>query len=315
MMNKLVATQRRCCRPLILALVLASSSVFGAPDPSDPKTISDSKEAPPPIEKSWCETPPTLDIRVGVPGWLAGLSGESGARGIASDADVPFHQLVSHLTHFPIALMADLRYQRWEFFGDGLYEEVGDSASLPGLLFTTANVHIKTALVEGFIGYRLINCDKASLSVFVGARYNYENVNISIFDNGDARLPLLRELAGLPRNLQASGSIDWVDPVLGARGKVKLWKAVSLWAEGDVGGFDANADSAFEVRREGGTIVRRPVSAEDWSYQVQGGLEIQLTRRISSQIGWRYLKYNYRNEGFTNKTELNGPALNTLITF
>ena len=50
------------------------------------------------------------------------------------------------------------------------------------------------------------------LSVFAGARYNYQNVNISIRDNGDERLPLLRELAGLPRNLQASGSIDWVDP-------------------------------------------------------------------------------------------------------
>jgi hypothetical protein len=309
-MNKPVATRRLSRCLIVLALVLIPTFLRGGTEPVD-----HSKEAPPPIEKSWCETPPAWEIRVGVPGWLAGLSGESGAKGIVSDVDVPFHQLLSHLTHFPIALMADLRYQRWEFFGDGMYEEVGDSMSLPGLLFTTANVHIKVAQIEGFIGYRLINCDKASLSVFAGARYNYEHVNISILDNGDARLPLLRELAGLPRNLEASGSIDWVDPVLGARGKVKLWKAVSLWAEGDVGGFDVNADSAFEVRREGGTIVRRPVSAEDWSYQLQGGLEIQLTRRIVSQIGWRYLKNNYRNEGFTNKTELSGPVLNTLITF
>lgn len=309
-MNQPATIRRSLCQFITLALVIAPSFLRGGPVPVD-----NSKEAPPPIEKSWCEAPSQWEIRVGVPGWLAGLSGESGARGIASDVDVTFDQLLHHLTHFPIALMADVRYQRWEFFGDGLYEEVGDAATLPGLLFTTANVHIKTGLVEGFIGYRVINCDKASLSVFAGARYNYENVNISIFDNGDARFPLLRELAGLPRNLQASGSIDWVDPVLGARGKVKLWKAVSLWAQGDVGGFDANADSAFEVRREGGTIVREPVSAEDWSYQIQGGLEIQLTRRIWSQIGWRYLKYNYRNEGFTNKTELSGPCINTGFTF
>ena len=309
-MNQSAIVRRLLCQFLTVVLLLVPPVLRGGTEPLD-----NSKETPPPIEKSWCETPSALEIRVGVPGWLAGLSGESGARGIASDVDVPFDELVHHLTHFPIALTGSVRYHRWEFLADGLYEEVGASASLPGLLFTTANVHIKTALVEGFLGYRLINCDKAYLSIFAGARYNYENVNIGILDNGDARLPLLRELAGLPKRLTASGSIDWVDPVLGAHGKVKLWKAVSLFAQGDVGGFDANGDSAFEVRREGRTIVRHPVSAEDWSYQVQGGLEIQVTRRIVSQIGWRYLKYNYRNEGFTNKTELNGPALNTLITF
>src|SRR5689334_22774862 len=133
---------RSLCQFLTVAVVLLPSFLRSGPVPVD-----NSKEAPPPVEKSWCETPSQWEIRVGVPGWLAGLSGESGARGIASDVDVSFDQLVQHLTHFPIALMADVRYQRWEFFGDGLYEEVGDSANLPGLLFTTANVHIKTGLV------------------------------------------------------------------------------------------------------------------------------------------------------------------------
>ena len=46
--------------------------------------------------------------------------------------------------------------------------------------------------------------------------------------------------------------IDWVDPVIGLRGRMKIWKATKIFAEGDVGGFDANADTAFELRREGG---------------------------------------------------------------
>ena len=95
--------------------------------------------------------------------------------------------MLRHLTHVPIVLSADLRYQRWELFGDGQYIDVGASATLPGLLFTNANVHIKDGWAEGFLGYRLINCDKAFLSLFAGARYNYEGVNLSIFDNGDAR--------------------------------------------------------------------------------------------------------------------------------
>jgi hypothetical protein len=48
---------------------------------------------------------------------------------------------------------------------------------------------------------------------------------------------------------------------------------------------------------------------------MQGGVEIQLTRWMWSQIGWRYLKYEYVSAGFTNKTELNGPFVQTGVNF
>jgi len=96
---------------------------------------------------------------------------------------------------------------------------------------------------------------------------------------------------------------------------VKIWKATSLYAQGDVGGFDANSGSAFEIHREGRTIVREPVDSSDWSYQVTGGLEFQLTRQIWTQVGWRYLKYDFVKSGFTNKLELNGPFLQTRLSF
>src|SRR5437773_8844280 len=293
---------------LLLVAILFSSSrlLFGGPEPLATDGKDYSKEVVP-VKKSWCETPSLWEIRIGAPGWLAGVSGKSGVKGVVGSSDVTFDQLLMHLTHVPIVLSADIRYQRWEIFGDGQYMEVGTSATLPGLLFTNANLHLKTGLAEGFVGYRLINCDKATLSLFAGARYSYMEGDLSIFDNGDARLVILRQLLGIPKKLDFSGSTGWVDPVIGARGKVKLWKAISLYAEGDVGGFDANSGSAFEAHRQGRTIVKTPVDSSDWSYQIQGGLEVQLTRSIWSQLGWRYLKYDYVSGGFTNKTALNGP--------
>ena len=71
------------------------------------------------------------------------------------------------------------------------------------MFFTNANIHIKSTLAEGFIGYRLINCDKAGLSLFAGARYSYMGLKLNINDNGDARLAILRELLGLPKRLEA----------------------------------------------------------------------------------------------------------------
>ena len=308
--NRLVKTKLHLIARAVFATIILSTPVLFAGSGYDI-----SKEAPPPPPQPWCETPQTLEIRIGAPGWFAGLSGDVGVRGVVSDIDISFDEIFRHLTHVPIALSADVRYKRWEFFGDGQYMEVGDSATLPGLLFTNANAHVKYGLGEAFVGYRLINCDKATLSLFAGARYTYLEGDLSIFDNGDARLVRLRQLLGIRKKLDFSASTDWVDPVIGARGKVKIWKATSLYAQGDVGGFDANSGSAFEIHREGRTIVRESVDSSDWSYQVQGGLEFQLSRWFSTQVGWRYLKYDFVKNGFTNKLDLNGPFIQGAINF
>jgi opacity protein-like surface antigen len=312
-MNQSTLINRFVNQFLIATIFLSAPILLAGPETyEDPK---DGKSVLPPEVQPWCETPAPLEIRIGIPGWLAGLSGDVGVKGVVSSPDISFHELFDHLTHVPIVLSADIRYQRWEFFGDGQYMEVGASATLPGLLFTDANLHLKSALAEGFVGYRVINCDKATLSLFAGARYTYMEGNLSIFDNGDARLAVLRQLLGTPKKLDFSGSTGWVDPVIGARGRAKLWKAISFYAEGDVGGFDANSGSAFAIRSEGGTIVRESVDSSDWSYQIQGGLEFQLTRQMWAQVGWRYLNYDYNQGGFTNKTALNGPFIQGGINF
>ena len=164
-----------------LAILFSGSTIlFAGTEPLAADGKDYSKEVPL-VEKSWCETPPLWEIRIGAPAWLAGISGDSGVKGVEANADVSFDTLLHHLTHFPVALSINARYQRWEFWVDGQYIEVGTSATLPGLLFTNANVHIKNALAEGFIGYRLINCDNAHLhplyrrtvDLFVGQSKHY----------------------------------------------------------------------------------------------------------------------------------------------
>jgi opacity protein-like surface antigen len=308
------ATQKSVWLILVTILFSTSAILFAGTEPVVTDEKDYSKEVPL-VEKSWCETPSLWEVRVGVPGWLAGISGDSGVKGLEAESDVKFTQLLKHLTHVPIALSINARYQRWEFWADGQYIAVGTHATLPGLLFTDANVHLKNALAEGFVGYRVINCDNANLSLFAGARWTYLQGDLSIFDNGDARLVRLRELLGIQKRLDFSDSIDWVDPVIGLRGRVKIWKATKIFAEGDVGGFNANADTAYELHREGRTIVRESIDSTDWSYQLAGGLEFQLTRNIWLQTGWRYMKYDYQKNGFTDKNALNGPFVQLGVNF
>lgn len=306
--------KKSVCLVLMATLFSGSRILFGGTEPVATDEKDSSKEVVP-VEKSWCETPPPWEIRIGLPGWLAGISGDSGVKGLEANSDVKFQQILKHLTHFPVALSINARYGPWEFWVDGQYIEVGTHATLPGLLFTDANVHIKNALAEGFIGYRIINCDNANLSLFAGARWTYLEGDLSIFDNGDARLAILRELLGIRKRLDFSDSIGWVDPVIGMRGRVRIWKATKIFAEGDVGGFNANADTAYELERQGRTIVRKSIDSTDWSYQLAGGLEFQLTRNIWLQTGWRYMKYDFVKNGFTDKNALNGPFIQLGVNF
>jgi opacity protein-like surface antigen len=299
----------RMVNQLLSVIVLLSASIALAGTAS-----YDYKAAPPPPPESWCVTPPDTEFRIGIPGWIAGLEGDFGVRGIVTDQDVKFTDILKRLDMIAVGSLY-ARYHRWEIFADGQYMKLSDTAVLPGLLFDTARVSLKSAFAEAFLGYRLINCEKASLSVFAGARYNYMSADLQIAKDSDPRFPILRELLGIPLSLRRSGSIDWVDPVIGMKGKLHIWKPVSLWAEGDVGGFDANGDSAFALTRKGRRPVLEQVSSSDWSYQVQGGVEIQLTQWMWSQLGWRYLKYDYVTGGFTNKTALNGPYIETGINF
>ena len=288
------------------------------PSSDDGKAVkldnSKDKELPP-VAKTCCETPSEWEVRIGLPGWLAGISGDTGVKGVVADETFSFEQLFKHLTHVPLSLSFDTRYKRWEFFGDGQFMVLGDEVTLPGLLFTNAHMSLTSGLGEGFVGYRLINCQRASLSLFAGFRYTYLGGELNIFDNGDARLAILRQLLGLPKKLEFSDNTAWVDPVIGARGKIGIWKAISLYAEVDGGGFNANASSAFSIHRQGQTIVRTPIESTDWSYQVQGGLELQLTRWLWSQMGWRYLKYDYHESGFTFEPALSGPFIQAGINF
>jgi hypothetical protein len=273
-------------------LLIAAAAIFFPTDLSAGPETYTGKESPP-VETNWCETPSPVEFRLGIPGWISGLSGDFGVRGVVTDQDVKFTDILKRLDMIAVGSLY-ARYQRWEIFADGQYMKISDTAQLPGLLFDRARVSLKSAFAEGFLGYRLINCKNGILSVFAGARYNYMSGDLHIAKNSDPRFPILREKLGIPLSLRVSGSKEWVDPVIGFGGRVKVWKPVSLYAKGDIGGFGA---------------------ASDFTWQVQGGVEFQVARWLWSDVGWRYLKYDYASGGFTNKTELNGPFIETGVNF
>jgi outer membrane autotransporter protein len=90
---------------------------------------------------------------------------------------------------------------------------------------------------------------------------------------------------------------DWFDPVIGLRGRFNLTKAFYLTAESDVGGFGIGSDIAV---------------------QAYGALGCQITRHIYSEVGYRYLYDEFRDEGagdFLYKMSLHGAQITVGLTF
>ena len=158
MTNSSILINRFLYQFLLATILLPASIVLAGTESYDAKSAA-------PIQAQACETPAPLEVRIGIPGWITGMSGDFGVRGIVSPLDVKFTDILERLDQIPIVLSAYVRYHRWEFFGDGQYLKLSDSVTLPGLLFDRADIELKSAFVEAFVGYRLINCEKGVLSL------------------------------------------------------------------------------------------------------------------------------------------------------
>jgi hypothetical protein len=90
---------------------------------------------------------------------------------------------------------------------------------------------------------------------------------------------------------------SWIDPVIGIRGRLNLSNAFYLTAETDIGGFGIGSDIAW---------------------QGYAALGCQITRNIYSEIGYRYLYDDFRDESdndFLYQLSLHGAQITVGLKF
>ena len=98
-------------------------------------------------------------------------------------------------------------------------------------------------------------------------------------------------------NRSFSFYVNWIDPLIGLRGRFNLSKAFYLSAETDIGGFGIGSDIAV---------------------QAYAALGCQITRYVYSEIGYRYLYEDFRDESandFLYQVSLHGAQITVGLTF
>src|SRR5216117_3064532 len=149
----------------LLAVVgpVVAGSVELAPKETAPPSITESEP--------W-------QFTIAAPGWLAGLDGTIGVRGVNADIDVGFDQILQHLDMI-FAMRAEAQKGPFGIYGEVIYIGLSDNAQINRLI---NNVHevVNETLVDGALSWRLINQPRGSLDLVAGTHYTniYERLEL-----------------------------------------------------------------------------------------------------------------------------------------
>jgi len=128
--------------------------------------------------------PPTItqaepwQFTIAAPGWMAGLDGTIGVRGVNADINIGFDQILQHLDMI-FAMRAEAQKGPFGIYGELIYIGLSDNAQINGLI---NNIHeqVDQYLVDGALSWRLINQPRGSLDLAAGTHYTniYERLEL-----------------------------------------------------------------------------------------------------------------------------------------
>ena len=215
-------------------------------------------------------------------GWATAIDGTISAGGRSADVDIAFKDVLKHLDMAFMA-SAELRYQRWGFFGDFIYARLHDDIAPPaGIVFSSTHEVFKETIGTFGLSYRVVDAKPAYLDLFAGARvYNFYSEIV------------LRPNLG-QTGFAADGTKTWADPIIGLRGRYYVSRAVFLNGYGDVGGFGAGSEL---------------------SWQVLGAVGVQAARWCDLQLGYRALGFEYQGGRGKQEITTHGPIIGATIRF
>ncbi len=238
-------------------------------------------------------------------GWLPWLSGDAAVRGRSFDVEVSPDDVINALdwSSLPTWMSyAELRNGRLALFNDIVYSKLAGSAGFERSRqgkFVNANLKAdvdagyEQATIELGAAYEVWAAGAPSapghtaVDLLAGGRYWHQELDLSVDVSASATLNGPLGILDLTRSgtrvFARSGSVDWVDPFIGARVRYDVDKGQSLTMRGDIGGFGAGSDFTWQA-----------LAAYNWQMCLTD------TYEIDAYLGYRALSVDY-SEGSGNR--------------
>ena len=237
-------------------------------------------------------------------GWLPWISGNMVVKGRALDVAVDPTQVINHLD-WPTIVPAWMSYAEarrgpLSLFNDIVYTQLsgggGFTGSVSGRRATATfgadvKVDYQLAIVEAGGAYEIWSrgsqgsTGSTAFDLLAGARYWHQEADVSADVTGTVALsgPLGITITG-NRQIASSGSVDWVDPFIGARVRQQLAPGQEIVLRGDVGGFGAGSQFSWQA-----------IATYDWLLGVTHGIP------VDGYVGFRALSADYSQGSGTSK--------------
>ena len=197
-------------------------------------------------------------------GWLTFMSGTQTVKGLTATVNSnPIDMFAGSQSLISLMAYAEARYQdRISLFADLVYANLttGKSATsgffLPGIsgsAIASASVDYETLILQfggayevarvgpdrGGEGPGMAGVGQTAFDVLLGGRWWYQRVDVTLDFQGTVTVnaPNLSVSANRSQVFANSGSIGWVDPVVGFRVRHRPAPGQNLLLEADMGGF------------------------------------------------------------------------------
>jgi hypothetical protein len=201
-------------------------------------------------------TPPSWSFRFVPYGWLTSLNGTQTVRGRSVRVDAGFLDIIEKSDTL-VALMGDFEARNGPLalLGNMVWSKIGveggnvrSRALAPGMtraLGTSLGLDIEMAIAEVGAAYEVARFSPLAFDILGGARYWYQQADLSLdvtaaFDTSDLQIAGMRAFA-------RSGSVDWLDPLIGARVRYTVAPGHELVLRGDIGGFGVGSDFSWQA--------------------------------------------------------------------
>jgi hypothetical protein len=221
-------------------------------------------------------------------GWLPGMEGAQ--EGPSGEPIVSLDSVsVLDLLDFAFMGTAEIRRDRVGLVFDLEYADLGADgtargALIPGADAASASVDTTLLMATGAAAYRVVEQDRSWVDVYGGLRFTSVDAGFT------ARVP------ALDFRFDRSTSADWVDGIVGVRGRMPLGERFGVTGLADVGGFGLGSGS-------------------DLTWQVQATLDYSFSERFVGRLGYRYMSIDYDSSDLKLDIDLSGPLVGLTWAF
>lgn len=191
-----------------------------------------------------------------------GINGDVTVRGNTVDVNQSFIDLVENSDSL-MALMGyfEARNGRFALFTDVVWADLSFSGNIQRSGNPIANLNI-LASANAELDYQLTivqtgvaievarwanGASTTALDLMGSARYWNHRVDVSVAVTATATLPGIGFQTSGTRAAANTGTLEWVDPVIGARVRHQMSSGSDLTLTGDIGGFGVESDFSWQA--------------------------------------------------------------------